>query len=859
MIRTLSLLAILAGLGSAAAQPLSQSRTVDMLATADRQLDLGRPYNALEWYKKAYDEERSDTLALAIADLNFELRDYRGAASYYQRALRKAADGAYPEALYRLGLSHKAQGNYGEAIEALRELQQTAPNSPLVERADLEIAGAEMALTLTEPPRIKVTNAGRTVNTTNQEYSPALSGQGDLYYAGYGKNGLLTLEGGTPQLQVYRAAAKGEGEFERGRPLPNDINRPGAHTSNVTVSLAGTEMLLVRSQLDGRTELDADIYYASGDGDGAGWGEARPVESVNGNYLAKHPAFGRLYGERVMFFASDMPGGQGGMDLYYAPALGDGGFGAPVNLGDAVNTPYDDVTPHYREGVLYWSTDGRPSLGGFDIYRAEWTGDGWTAPEHMGKGFNSSLDDRYFALDVSGKRGVLASNRPPTRSVKSQTCCDDVFLLDVEPVMTQLLASVLDEEGQMLTGVTIDLATVTDGDTTLVARKINERGNRFDFELVDGETYVVTGRKPGYDDDVAELNTVGVTEPGELAETLMLTAVEPEEDPAEETVELTLNQPIRLANIYYDFDDDKILPASEPDLDYLLGLMQEYPEMVVELGSHTDARGKDSYNEALSQRRAESAAAYIVERGVDAERIRARGYGENQILNQCTNGVRCTDDEHRFNRRTEFTILEGPQTIEVRKLTRTRELPDRGSLPGGSVRPSQVPADTTPTTSPVAPATGLPSGGGDGVHVPPSDSARAAMAAGSRNGLVLDDMSSLYYEADVAGVPRLAFGERRIDFGKVARGDERTYRYAFRNVGDAPATIGIASACECTTLDWTRGPVAPGEEGFVEAVFDSSEKEAGELISIDIILEEEAPSGNGIIERVMYEYSFAGE
>ena len=858
-----ALLASLAAapVAGALAQPLSQSRVVDMLATAERQRALGRPYNALEWYRQAYDEERSDSLALVIADLNFELRDYRGAASYYRRALRRAPDGAYPEALYRLGLSHKAEGNYGEAIEALRELLQTVPGHELSERADLEIAGAEMALDLVEPPRIKVTNLGRGVNTTNQEYSPTLSGTGDLYYAGYGKGGLLKLEGGAPSLEVYRAAASVDGGFERGRPLPRTVNLPGANTSNVAVSLAGTELLFVRSRLDGRTEIGADIFFAAGDGDGAGWGSPVAVDAVNGDYLSKHPAFGRVYDERVMFFASDRPGGQGGMDLYYAKALGEGRFAAPVNLGPAINTPYDDVTPHFHEGVLYWSTDGRPSLGGFDVYRAAWMGDAWGPAEHMGKGFNSSLDDRYFALDVNGKRGVLASNRPPTRSVKSRTCCDDVFLLDVEPVIVNLLATALDADGQLLPGVTVDLATLADGDTTVVSTKVNPRGNRFDFELVDGETYLLTARREGYADGTQELSTVGVTEPDTVGQTLVLTAVAPpDDDPVEETVELTLNQPIRLANIYYDFDDDRILPAAEPDLDYLLGLMNDYPEMVVELGSHTDARGRDAYNEALSQRRAESAKAYVVERGIAADRIRARGYGENRILNRCVNGARCSDDEHRFNRRTEFTILEGPQTIEVKRLTRTRSLPDRGSLPRAApARRDTLPAAPAPAPAPGEAAGGLPRGSGDGVHVPLDAEAAAALAAASRNGVVLDDMSSLYYEADVSGAPRLAFAERRVDFGTVEPGDTRTRRYAFRNVGDAPATIGIVSACSCTTLDWTRGEIPPGGEGFVEAVFDSSEKDAGELIAIDIVLDQVAPSGNGIIERVEYSFAFPGE
>jgi outer membrane protein OmpA-like peptidoglycan-associated protein len=120
-------------------------------------------------------------------------------------------------------------------------------------------------------------------------------------------------------------------------------------------------------------------------------------------------------------------------------------------------------------------------------------------------------------------------------------------------------------------------------------------------------------------------------------------------------------------NIYYDYDDDKILPDAESDLNNLYDLMQKYPEMVIELSSHTDSRGDDAYNEDLSQRRAENAKKWLVEKGVDANRIVAKGYGETQILNDCTNNVECSEEEHRRNRRTEFKIIEGPETIEIQK------------------------------------------------------------------------------------------------------------------------------------------------------------------------------------------------
>jgi len=197
---------------------------------------------------------------------------------------------------------------------------------------------------------------------------------------------------------------------------------------------------------------------------------------------------------------------------------------------------------------------------------------------------------------------------------------------------------------------------------------------------VDDVTYVIVAKREGYSTASVELNTLGITEPTSIEKTLVVTKkIIENTTPAEETIEITLNQPIRLANIYYDFDDDKILPASEPDLTYILNLMKEYPEMVVELGSHTDAQGKEGYNQTLSQRRAQSAVNWIQERGIDVSRLVAKGYGESNILNQCVNGVKCSDDEHRFNRRTEFKILEGPQTIQVKKLTKTRQLPNRNA------------------------------------------------------------------------------------------------------------------------------------------------------------------------------------
>ncbi len=827
------------------AQPLRGSTYEALMRVGDEQLAAHRPYNALELYKEAYDKEPSGEVALKLADLNYELRDYTSAVRYYERRLRRADEGEELVAQFRLARSQKMLGEYPEAIgtfeEFLRQAKLAGANTDslrgFVTRANLEIVGAKVAIEVTDPPRIAVTNAGRTVNTTNQEYSPVLAPDGSLYYATFGKNGTVFEQGDeNKDIRIYRAEGQEDGGYGKGVPLGSGINQGGVHTTNLALSPDGTEMLLVRNRLAGSDIEVSDLYYLRAGDDGS-FANAEPVTGLKGKGFVKNPAFGELFGERVIFFSSNRPGGQGGYDLYYATRRGEGDYADAVNLGQAVNTPGNEETPFFRDGVLYFSSDGLATMGGFDVFRTEWSGQNWSPPTNMGKGFNSSLDDRYFQLDATGKHGVLTSNRAPTRSVKSKTCCDDIFLLDVEPIVVALLATTLDGEGQLLPNVSIDLVELSDGDSTIIARKRNPKGNRFDFELFDDKSYVIVARREGYLDSSVELNTVGVTEAASEERTLVLERKPEEVAPEDEMVEITINQPIRLANIYYDYDDDKILPEAEPDLNYIHELMVQYPELVIELGSHTDSRGEDSYNLDLSQRRAESARQYLLGREIAGDRVQARGYGETDILNACVNGERCSNEDHRFNRRTEFKILEGPTSIEVRKLRRTST--------GEEVDPN------------AAPDTSGNKGGKGGPRAAGMTTGRVDTTPTAGRPVVepeLDELSSLSYEKEVRAVPLLQFDERRIEFGAVKKGDTREHVYRFTNVGEVPASIGIVSACECTTLNWTKGEIPPGGEGEIEAVFDSSDKDAGELIVIDIVLDQTAPSGNGIIEQVQFTF-----
>jgi len=221
-----------------------------------------------------------------------------------------------------------------------------------------------------------------------------------------------------------------------------------------------------------------------------------------------------------------------------------------------------------------------------------------------------------------------------------------------------------EKENQPLTGATVQVFDVTDKNPSRVEEKTNTATNDFPFTLLPDKSYRLIATREGYRADTLDFNTVGVKRTTSIEKklTLRLLRKEPEFDT------IRINEPIRLDYILYDYDKWDIRPDAEPDLQYLTDLMKKYPDMKIELSSHTDARGKDDYNESLSQKRAESAKTWIVAKGVTADRIVAKGYGEKMLLNECGNGVECSEEQHQLNRRTEFKILSGPTSIVIEKV-----------------------------------------------------------------------------------------------------------------------------------------------------------------------------------------------
>lgn len=656
---------------SAHAQPINRATPEANLKAAQEAEADGNPYAAAELYEKYLAENKTDKqIAAKLAKLNFDLRDYEKAEKGFNRLVSRDRKLEFTELKYWLALSMKYNGKYAEAVDMFNQYIENGADDGLKKASKREIAGCEIAKKLKQPENLMVGNLGKTANNPQTDGSPSYN-SGELYFTSIRSKEVVVLNGkeGDWHSKVYTTTKSGT-EYGEPEPLGTQINREGWHQGNVSVAPDGKTMYFTRVEL---TEKGQDIgtskIFVSQKGPD-GWGGANEATAVNGDFIAKHPCEGELFGEKVLFFVANMPGGKGGFDIYYAPKKSEGVFGLPVNLGDVINTPGDEASPFYQDGKLWFSSNGRPTIGGYDVFESAWNGSVWSEPKMMPLGINTSVDDLYYTRSSDGYSGFLQSNRPGPNNLKSKTCCDDIYAWEIERVKVELLAKTFrakrrgEKESQPLKAAVVTMLDVTDKKPTQVDEKTNLAANDFPFTLQPERSYMIIGNAEGYKPDTAVFNTIGIKKTTSMEKKLTLHLIkrEPEFDT------LRINEPIRLDNILYDYDKADIRPDAEPDLQSVVDLMKKYPEMKIELSSHTDSRGNDAYNEDLSQRRANSAVAWIVAKGIAADRIVAKGYGEKQPLNKCTNGVDCTEEEHQLNRRTEFKITAGPTSIIIEKV-----------------------------------------------------------------------------------------------------------------------------------------------------------------------------------------------
>lgn len=706
----LTLIFSIAIVGAAVAQPSAGRLTPKKrIALAEEQVEKFEYDNAIEQLEEAYDEQKDPEVAIFLGDLYMQTRDYKKAVLRYRSGLRKDKTNQFVEARFNYArairmnqdIEDVEEDDIMKAKEMLNEYISLVTDEKKKELAEAELKGCDFMMNATGVEGRTVTHAGKDINTKYSEYSAVWEPTtGDeIYYARVvidedgkdKKDEIKTLTA----VKIFTAKRTEDGLSDP-EVLGDHINT-GKYTANISISRDGQRLYFTRQDLDGNGIISSKIYISQKSGDG--WGAAEEVNGINGDYLANYPAVGELFGKEVIFFSSNMEGGQGGWDIYYATYKGGGVYGDPKSLGPKINTPGDEVTPFYQDGILYFSSNGHVGVGGYDVFSSEWDGSRWSSPSNMGLGVNSAKDDRYYNITSDGLRGFFTSNRVGTgaKSVNSKTCCDDIYNVSFKEILANLEALVFDAETkEALPGVSLKIVDMTSGAAVNFKNLSNKEANNFASELELDKSYVLITSRADYVSDTMALETVGLVDSRVWNENILL-------EPMPVYITITKENPIKLSNIIYDFDDDKILKESEEDLQFILDLMNDIPEMRIELLSHTDSRGEEGYNFNLSQRRANSAKNWLVERGIQKFRIEALGEGESkpykvteleaemydylpvdQVLTEdFILGLETEEMQEtafQLNRRSEFQITEGPTSIKIeeKKLARKgiREVKD---------------------------------------------------------------------------------------------------------------------------------------------------------------------------------------
>ncbi|GIV34021.1 MAG: cell envelope biogenesis protein OmpA [Chitinophagales bacterium] len=613
---------------------------------ADALQKAGNYYEAIDVYQTLLNERKEHHYALyQIAECYAKARDYAAAARYYDRVIQEGAEQAFPLTYYRYATMLKMLGDYQAARYAFAKFTLRATGD-YASRARREIAACDFAISQMEKPG-KFTVAhldSGVINSPYSEYSPAFF-DGKLYYSSFQPN---SQGSDVPPLSRLYVSTKNPDNYGKGKPLPPPINSEQFHSGNCSFSPDGKRMYFTQCIDKGEANIRCWIVMLNW-ADSAWTAPVKLSWQTDNKYTYTHPAV--AFGDSttdIVYFASDMPGGRGGMDLWYTEVKFDGTATTPTNLGQAINTIDNEVTPFYYRGRLYFSSDGHPGMGGLDIFSSSGMKAGWTNPVNLGYPLNSSADDFYFTLGETPRSYFFVSNRPGIVGLRSPTCCDDIFVaLDAESGKVTLRGKISEQDDsllQPLAGCRVELFNVIKETYLKKEEKVLPAENQFVFELQSDNVYAIKVQKKGYFPETLVINLDSITEPEFFKEFILM--------PIEKS------KVYQLENIYYEPNKADLNEEARKTLKSLYELLIENPRLIVEIRSHTDSVGDAKYNMQLSQQRAENCVDYLISLGIEKSRLIPKGFGEDAPLapNSFPDGTD-NPEGRKKNRRTEFKII----------------------------------------------------------------------------------------------------------------------------------------------------------------------------------------------------------
>jgi outer membrane protein OmpA-like peptidoglycan-associated protein/tetratricopeptide (TPR) repeat protein len=619
------------------------------IAAADKKYDSYAYVDAIKTYERVANKGyKSEELFKKLGNAYYFNAQLEDAARWYGELFEMTSD-LEPEYYYRYSSSLRSIGENDKANEMMAKFNQSSGNDS---RAKLFEKNRNYLEEIKENSgRYEIEDAG--VNSQYSDYGTAIY-LDKIVFASARDTGSLVhrLHSWTnqPFTNLY-VADLGE-EMIPGRPTKFDKNiKSKFNESTPAFTKDGNTMYFTRNNyLDGKKGKDGNevtlvkIYKATLENES--WTKLTELPFNSDNYSAAHPALSP--DEKTLYFASDMPGTIGRSDLFKVQINEDGTFGIPENLGRTINTEGRESFPFVNdENEIYFTSDVHPGLGGFDVFVAKINTDGtFNKVQNVGADVNSSKDDFAYWIDTKSRKGFFSSNRDGGQGY------DDIYkFLELRRLTCE----------QELYGEVTDMATkevlpdtkisLFDSRFTLMGTTNSDQKGMYSFPVECGETYYVRAQKPEY---TAKEEKITIAK--ENGKTNLPIALEKEE--CKVAIGDDLGKCFGITMIYFDFDKSDIRMEAALDLEKILDVLNQYPNMKLDIRSHTDSRGSLKYNEALSDRRAKSTINWLIKNGVNKNRLLGKGYGEYQPVNKCSDGVECTEDEHQLNRRSEFLITD---------------------------------------------------------------------------------------------------------------------------------------------------------------------------------------------------------
>lgn len=623
---------------------------------ADEKYERGEYYAAAETYRKIYnklrrkeDRYQRGEVAFMLGECYRHLNQSARAAASYQNAQRyEWEDSLIP---FYLAQAQQMEGQYTLAERNYKAYLDTAPNNKLAKEG---IRGCQQSPKWREQGSRYIVKNARIFNSRRADFCPMfLDSKNDiLYFTSSREKATGTTKSeitGAKNCDVFFSKKDDKGKWSNPEPVEGDLNTE--FDEGITAFTPdGQTMYFAKALRKTDSGTSVEIYKASRSE--AKWSGASKFE-ITADTLSAYDDPAVSADGKWLYFSSDMPGGQGGKDLWRV-MISDG-HGTLENLGEQINTPGDERFPYVRDdSTLYFSSNGHAGLGGLDLFRARLQPSGRWFVENMGSPMNSNGDDFGITFESEGERGYFSSNRKDARGY------DHIFSFEKPDLKIWISGYVLDKDEEPVPNALIRIVGNDGSNQKAVAKP----DGSFRFDLQRGISYVMLAGANGYLNAKQQFTSDMEEEDAEYGVDFILAA---------------MTKPQVIENIFYDYNKATLRPESKQALDSMVQVLNDNPYITIEMGSHTDRVGSDEYNNKLSEARAKSVVDYLIENGVDSARLQYHGYGktrpkivtkriarlypqfnEGDTLNEPFVMALSKEDlaaADQINRRTEFQVL----------------------------------------------------------------------------------------------------------------------------------------------------------------------------------------------------------